>query len=94
MNAFELYKIGQRYIPTESEFGSPIQQNVGIDVQPVREIPVQESSPDIFNKIVNKIPWKNIMIWAAIGGCFYLLWKIPPKKIVHEKNDDFKKNPF
>ena len=89
MNAFEIYKIGQRYIPTESEFSSPIQQNVGINMQSLDKIPAQESFSYEFNKIVKKIPWKDLMIWTAIGGCIYLLWKIPPKKIIHEENDDF-----
>jgi len=61
------------------KFKTPIYQNVGINMQSLDKIPAQESFSDRFNKIVKKIPWKDLMIWTAIGGFIYLLWKIPPK---------------
>ncbi len=94
MRADELFKIGHKdvekglefkqkvkpnYIPDFQKPKMSINQNIGVNKQSFSKIPAQESSMDKIKKGLEKIPWKNLIIWTAIGGCIYLLWKIPPK---------------
>ena len=94
MRMDELFKIGLTDVEKGLEFKqqvkpnvradfkkvkTPINQNIGANMQSLNKIPAQKSFLDKTTKGLKEFPWKGLTIAAIVVAGIYFLAKIPPK---------------